>query len=458
MSINLHSAIRPHPRSRSLVRNLAFIVVLLVLLATPGGSGQAIARPGQVAAGIEEAAGVGQGAVAAPRVVAKAVVLADEATGQVLFERNAGVARAMASTTKVMTALLTLERLDERRVVTIGSGPPKVGEESLRLRRGERLTVRQLLLGLLVKSANDAAVALAEAVDGSEAAFVRRMNRRAATLGLTATHYVTPYGLDRPGHQTSARDLAHLWEVAMRRADFRSLVATRGARIPGSPLSLRRFVTTNQLLGSYRWTAGGKTGFTNHAGRCLVASASRGGRRLVAVALGSPDAFTDVRALFEYGFSKYVRARLATRGQPVAPAAGAAAAYAADADVDALVRLDQLGQVRLTLAPDAGPSGSGTSGGGSGAAGGAAGTTAGVPGGVRAGWFTAGGRRLAGVRLDQLAAGGSAATPTTAPTGTTSAGGTAGATLTVGVAVQVRPVPPGAAAPVIDPFLRRAAA
>jgi D-alanyl-D-alanine carboxypeptidase (penicillin-binding protein 5/6) len=458
MSINLHSAIRPHPRSRSLVRNLAFIVVLLVLLATPGGSGQAIARPGQVAAGIEEAAGVGQGAVAAPRVVAKAVVLADEATGQVLFERNAGVARAMASTTKVMTALLTLERLDERRVVTIGSGPPKVGEESLRLRRGERLTVRQLLLGLLVKSANDAAVALAEAVDGSEAAFVRRMNRRAATLGLTATHYVTPYGLDRPGHQTSARDLAHLWEVAMRRADFRSLVATRGARIPGSPLSLRRFVTTNQLLGSYRWTVGGKTGFTNHAGRCLVASASRGGRRLVAVALGSPDAFTDVRALFEYGFSKYVRARLATRGQPVAPAAGAAAAYAADADVDALVRLDQLGQVRLTLAPDAGPSGSGTSGGGSGAAGGAAGTTAGVPGGVRAGWFTAGGRRLAGVRLDRLAAGGSAATPTTAPTGTTSAGGTAGATLTVGVAVQVRPVPPGAAAPVIDPFLRRAAA
>jgi D-alanyl-D-alanine carboxypeptidase len=458
MSINLHSAIRPHPRSRSLVRNLAFIVVLLVLLATPGGSGQAIARPGQVAAGIEEAAGVGQGAVAAPRVVAKAVVLADEATGQVLFERNAGVARAMASTTKVMTALLTLERLDERRVVTIGSGPPKVGEESLRLRRGERLTVRQLLLGLLVKSANDAAVALAEAVDGSEAAFVRRMNRKAATLGLTATHYVTPYGLDRPGHQTSARDLAHLWEVAMRRADFRSLVATRGARIPGSPLSLRRFVTTNQLLGSYRWTVGGKTGFTNHAGRCLVASASRGGRRLVAVALGSPNAFTDVRALFEYGFSKYVRTRLAARGQPVAPAAGAPAAYVADADVDALVRLDQLGQVRLTLAPDAGPRPSGTSGGGSGAAGGGTGTTAGVPGGVGAGWFTAGGRRLAGVRLDRLAAGGSAATPTTAPTGTTGAGGTAGATLTVGAAVQVRPVPPGAAAPVIDPFLRRAAA
>ena len=244
-------------------------------------------------------------------MLAKAVILADEATGQVLFERNAGAARAMASTTKVMTALLALERLDERKVVTIGAGPPQVGEESLRLQKGERLTVRQLLLGLLLKSANDAGVALAEAVDGSEAAFVRRMNRKATALRLGATHYVTPYGLDRPGHQTSARDLARLWEVAMRRADFRSLVATRSARISGGPLSLRRFVSTNQLLGSYRWTVGGKTGFTNRAGRCLVASASRGGRRLVAVALGSPNAFADVQALFEHGFSKFVRVRLA---------------------------------------------------------------------------------------------------------------------------------------------------
>src|SRR5215217_3050935 len=317
----------------------------------------------------------GHAAVAPPRVVAKAAILADEATGQVLFERNAGTARAMASTTKVMTALLTLERLDERRVVVIGAGPPRVGEESLRLRKGERLTVRQLLLGLLVKSANDAAAALAEAVDGSQAAFVRRMNRKAAALRLSATHYVTPYGLDRPGHQTNARDLARLWEVAMRRADFRSMVATRAARIPGGPLSLRRFVTTNQLLGSYRWTVGGKTGFTNRAGRCLVASASRGGRRLVAVALGSPNAFPDVQALFDYGFSKFVRVRLARRGQPVSLAPGRPAELQAGTDVDALVRLDQLDQVRLALTPPSGQAapangGSGrapgTTGGGSG--------------------------------------------------------------------------------------------
>jgi serine-type D-Ala-D-Ala carboxypeptidase (penicillin-binding protein 5/6) len=422
-------------------RTLTVVVALAAVLTGPAGPGLAATRPaarsqrpaaGLASPGTQVAPAAESVAVAPPRVVAKAAILADEATGQVLFERNPGVGRAMASTTKVMTALLALERLDEDRTVVIGAGPPKVGEESLRLRKGERLTVRQLLLGLLVKSANDAAVALAEAVDGSEAAFVRRMNRKAAALRLTATHYVTPYGLDRPGHQTSARDLARLWEVAMRRADFRALVATRAARIPGGPLSLRRFVTTDQLLGTYRWTVGGKTGFTNRAGRCLVASASRGGRRLVAVALGTPNAFADVRALFEYGFSKYVRARLAQRGQPVSERAGGPAGSGTNADVDALVRLDQLDQVRLALAP-----------------------------GAATAWFTAGGRRLAQVRLAPLPPGGPTAPTTTlapAPPAAppAAAGNDPAPPLTAGALVRVGPVPPGAPAPTIDPTLRRA--
>ena len=420
-------------------------------LAVPvAGASPAVAVPAS-------ASGVVAPEVAAPRVLAEAVILADESTGQVLFERNAGVARAMASTTKVMTALLALERLDERRVVVIGAGPPQVGEESLRLRSGERLTVRQLLLGLLVKSANDAAVALAEAVDGSEAAFVRRMNRKAAALRLGATRYVTPYGLDRPGHQTSARDLARLWEVAMRRADFRALVASRAARLPGVPLSLRRFITTNQLLGSYRWTVGGKTGFTNRAGRCLVASASRGGRRLVAVALGSPNAFADVQALFEHGFSKFVRARLAGRGQPVSVAPGRPPTLRVDADLDALVRLDQMSQVRLSASQ--------------GAADAAAGATTSA-------WLTIGQRRLVRVPLTRLPAAGSPPDTTLSPStpapggsgGSTGpagpgggstpgaapgSGGRLGGTLTVGAVIRVWPVPAGAPAPAIDPFLRR---
>jgi D-alanyl-D-alanine carboxypeptidase len=449
-------------------RVVTVVVVLAAILADPAGSVLAAGRPA-VATGPPTVAAAapavaGSGVVAPPRVKARAAVLADESTGQVLFERNATAARAMASTTKVMTALLTLERLDERRVVVIGAGPPRVGEESLRLHKGERLTVRQLLLGLLVKSANDAGAALAEAVDGSEAAFVRRMNRKAAALRLAATHYVTPYGLDRPGHQTSARDLGRLWEVAMRRADFRSLVATRAARIPGGPLSLRRFVTTNQLLGSYRWTVGGKTGFTNRAGRCLVASASRGGRRLVAVALGSPDAFADVQALFEYGFSKFVRVRLARRGQPVSLAPGRPAELQAGTDVDALVRLDHLAQVRLVPA------------------GGDPGSAAATSGDAASAWFVGGGRRLARLPLARAPGAGTASTPApttpapstgpapsggapaTGPSGAapgtgvaSGSGGPSGAVLVAGTVVRVWAVPPGAVAPVIDPFLRRGA-
>jgi serine-type D-Ala-D-Ala carboxypeptidase (penicillin-binding protein 5/6) len=366
-----------------------------------------------------------------PRVKAKSVVLADEETGQVLFDRAERQPRAMASTTKVMTGLLALEHLDQRGTVVIGTEPTTVGEESMELRKGERLTVHQLLLGLLVKSANDAAVALADAVDGSEAVFVRRMNARAAELGLRDTHYVTPYGLDRPGHRTSARDLARLWEAGMRRADFRALVSTRHAQVPGPP-RVRRFTNTNQLLGSYAWAVGGKTGFTGAAGRCLVASASRGGRRLVAVALGSPDAFTDVRALFEYGFTAFDWVRLAQRGQAVtlAGTAGQTTAYHVTADVDVLVRRDQLDELtvappsRLVAVPNAPPA-----------------AAAAAAGGISTVWIQAGGQRLAPLRLGVQ--GGASAT---------------GTVQTIPPMSSVVPglVPPGSVPAAIDPFLRRA--
>jgi serine-type D-Ala-D-Ala carboxypeptidase (penicillin-binding protein 5/6) len=395
------------------------------------------AAPG--ALGATAAAGGGSGTgnaaagdqVAPPRVKAGSVLLADEETGQVLFERADRQPRAMASTTKVMTGLLALERLDQDRTVVIGSEPTTVGEESLDLRRGERLTVHQLLLGLLVKSANDAAVALADAVDGSQAAFVRRMNARAAQLGMRDTHYVTAYGLDRPGHRTSARDLARLWEVAMRRADFRALVSTRGARLPGPP-QVRKFTNTNQLLGRYPWAVGGKTGFTNDAGRCLVASASRGGRRLVAVALGSQDAFADVRALFEYGFTAFDWVRLVQRGQEVklAEPLGGTATYQVAADVDALVRLDLLDELALAQ-----PSRPVPAPGSQGAA--SAATTVTADGAVTI-WIQAGGQPLAPLRLGLP---GDTPAPAVPQMSTVVAG----------------LVPAGSEPAAIDPFLRRAA-
>jgi len=396
--------------------------------------------------------------VALPRVKAGSFLLADEETGQVLLARAEQQPRAMASTTKVMTALLSLEHLDQRRTVVIGTEPTTVGEESLELDKGERLTVHQLLLGLLVKSANDAAVALADAVDGSASAFVRRMNSRAAELGLHDTHYVTPYGLDRSGHRTSARDLARLWEVAMRRADFRALVSTRRAQLPGPP-RLRKFTSTNQLLGSYAWVVAGKTGFTSDAGRCLVASASRGGRRLVAVALGSTDAFADVRALFEYGFTAFDWVRLAQRGQGVTLAAsnGQARAYRVTADVDALVRRDLLGELalappaRLIAAPGASP----TTAPGAGAS-----TT--PDGGKVTVWIQAGRQRLAPLRLGPpgLAPATSLGTQGASGTGPgargTEAVAGAGQAIPPMSSVSAGLVPPGSDPAAIDPFLRRA--
>ncbi len=390
----------------------------------PGGPRPVFASPPALRAELVEA--VPSGPPALPLVHAASYLLADQATGQVLLERGAATPRPMASTTKVMTALLVLERLDPRRTVVVGPNPGKVGEESLQLKAGERLTVHQLLLGLLLKSANDSAVALAEAAAGGEAAFVRLMNARAARLGLTMTHFVTPYGLDRPGHRTSARDLARLWEVAMRRPDFRALVATRRARIPG-PGPLRSFTSTDRLLGVYPWLEGGKTGFTNQAGRCLVASARRGGRHLVAVALGSADALADARAMFDYGFQALVRARLAAAGAAVEVRDGAAVRrFAVAADVDALVRRDLLGRVHLVVTrprPPSRPQGGGP---------GRAAPPGGAAGAARPpAWILAGSTVVAPLRLTVAGAG--AAVERFLP----------------------RPVPDGAPPTVIDAFLRQ---
>ena len=401
----------PAPGNRRRVHRRLLAVLLVAAVgalpsAPPAVAHPAVARPAAVA-------GPPPGPVAPPRVQARSFLLADAATGQVLLARDPARARPMASTTKVMTALLVLERLPQQRIVTIGPGPTRTSTPStLGLRAGERLTVRQLLLGLLLESANDSAVALAEAVDGSEAAFVRRMNRRAAALGLTATHYASPHGLDRPGHHTSARDLARLWTVAMRRPDFRALVATRRATIPG-PRGPRRFANRDELLFTYRWTEGGKTGFTNLAGRCLVASVSRGGRRLVGVALGSGNAFSDLRALFDYGFDALVRVRLASRGQVVAAAAagGQGGRWQVTADVDALVRRDLLGRVGLRQGRPGGL------------------------GGAPAVWLVAGGAPLAPLPVRPADGGTQAA-----------------------AAVRPGPVPAGARSAVVDRFLAQQAA
>jgi D-alanyl-D-alanine carboxypeptidase (penicillin-binding protein 5/6) len=205
----------------------------------------------------------------------------------------------MASTTKIMTALLVLERsaLDELVVVSPNA---LVGESNMGLVAGEQLSVEDLLWGLLLNSANDAAVALAEHVAGSEAAFVELMNQRAAELGLTGTQFANVHGLDAPNHASTARDLWRLAEVAMQSPVFRQMVATQSYTAAGHPLWNR-----NELLAIYPGADGIKTGTTDLAGQCLVASVTRDGHRAVAVILGSQDRYRDAQVLFDHDAITY---------------------------------------------------------------------------------------------------------------------------------------------------------
>jgi D-alanyl-D-alanine carboxypeptidase (penicillin-binding protein 5/6) len=260
-----------------------------------------------------------------PELRARAAILEDLDTGQVLFARRPGEERPLASTTKVMTALLVLSRLGPDHVVTIGpdaaeEGSAGTGFSELGLRLGEHISVSELLYGLMVQSSNDAAIALADATSGTTEAFVRAMNRRAGALGLEHTVFFSPNGLDDRGHST-ARELATITREAMRIPLFAEVVRTKFHRIP-SPSGLRVIQNRNVLLWLYPGAIGVKTGFTTAAGYCLVSAAERHGRRLLSVIFGEPDEdtmFDDSAALLSYGFKGFREVALAKRGQAFGP-------------------------------------------------------------------------------------------------------------------------------------------
>ena len=241
-----------------------------------------------------------------PAVEGEAIILANGATGEVLYERNADERHPIASITKLMTAIVTLERARPGETVTVGSAAPAIGESSIELRRGERLSVRDLLAAALIQSANDAAFALAGHTAGGVGSFVRLMNAEAAELGLEETNFERPDGLDTPGHLSSARDVLALARAAMRRPLVRDLVRRETARIAGG----RSLFSWNDLLGNYDGLIGVKTGHTEDAGWCQVAAARRNGVVVYAVILGSPSRGQrndDLAELMDWGFDQYVR-------------------------------------------------------------------------------------------------------------------------------------------------------
>lgn len=270
-----------------------------------------------VAAGASSASsrGAEAGGSRAPEVSCHACIVVDD-TDRLLFARRADARLPNASTTKMVTAILVLRDsalIDE---VTVSRRAAATGGGGLDLVAGDRFSVRELLLALLLTSSNDAAVALAEHAAGSEAAFVDAMNAYAHQVDATETTFTTPHGLDDPGHLSSAGDLAlFAWEL-LERPLLARIVATKEARISG-PRGALPLENRNDLLGTYRGAIGVKTGFTAAAGNVLVSAAERQGRRVVAVVMRSEDASADSRALLDHGFARLQRTILLGDTTPV---------------------------------------------------------------------------------------------------------------------------------------------
>ena len=281
-------------------KKIVLAVLCLLLAVTAVLRSYADAVPGVQAAGVQDF-----------DVPCAAAVLIDEDSGTVLYEKNADERRPVASITKVMTLLLTFEALQAGKIsltdiVPVSEHAYHMGGSQIWLEPGEQLTLQEMLKAICISSANDAAVAVAEFVAGSEPAFVDAMNARAAALGMTATHFANACGLDEEGHLSSARDVAAMSrEMLLHHPEVREYCTVWMDTLRGGKTQL---VNTNKLLKSYPGITGLKTGTTGKAGVCITASAERDGLRLIAVVLGAAsgkERFEAAKTLLDYGFAHY---------------------------------------------------------------------------------------------------------------------------------------------------------
>ena len=243
---------------------------------------------------------------AAPSLNAKSAILIDGETGQILFGLNPHAHRPPASTTKVMSSLIALShgRLDD--VVSVSDRAAGLEGSSIYLESGEKLTLEQLLYGVLLESGNDASAAVAEHIGGSEEQFVAMMNEKARELELHDSHFTNPHGLPMKDHYSSAYDLARIAREALRNPEFALITGTRVKEIPGNDkIKVRLLNNHNKLLRYFPGATGGKTGFTMEAGRCFVGSARRNGRFVIEVILDSPTLWQDAEKLLNYGLDEF---------------------------------------------------------------------------------------------------------------------------------------------------------
>lgn len=248
-------------------------------------------------------------------VSAASCVLIEADSGNILYSKNELNQAGMASTTKIMTALVVLNTLPTDMIFTIPKEAVGIEGSSIYLIEGEKLTIEQLLYGLLLESGNDCAVALALACSGSCDAFVNKMNETVAGMGITDTHFMNPHGLSNPNHYTSAYSLALITAKALKNETFKRIVSTKQYFIPrGGEQNKRCLTNHNSLLFSYNGMIGVKTGYTIATGRCLVTAASRDGITLIAVTLNDRNDWQSHKNMLDYGYSKYEMVLLAKEG------------------------------------------------------------------------------------------------------------------------------------------------
>ncbi len=253
---------------------------------------------------------------------AQSAVVLEQSTGKVLWESNSRQQLGMASTTKIMTAVVTLEHADPLEFVTVGKNAAGVEGSSICLEEGEQLTVEDLLYGLMLNSGNDAAVALAEHIGGTVEHFCDLMNQKAQEIGAVNTHFENPNGLPQDGHYTTAYDLGLIACYALKNPFFCKIVSTRETTIAWNGRDYgRKLSNHNKMLRLYEGCDGVKTGFTKSTGRALVTSATRNGMQVVAVTLNDPDDWRDHTDLLDRAFSEFRKETVLCRGETVTHAA-----------------------------------------------------------------------------------------------------------------------------------------
>lgn len=249
-----------------------------------------------------------------PSVSAKSAALYEPETSHFIFSKNSENQLPMASTTKIMTALLALELLDPEEIIQVDDRAIGIEGSSIYLKNGESLTALDLIYSVILQSANDAAAALAYRISGEIADFANLMNERADALGLKNTHFTNPHGLDDCDHYTTAHDLAIISAEALKNENFKKISSTYKKEIKSSE-TVRTLVNHNKMLKKYPDCIGVKTGFTKKSGRCLVSAAERNGLTLIGVTINAPDDWNDHTKMLDYGYSLIEAKMLAVKGE-----------------------------------------------------------------------------------------------------------------------------------------------